>query len=383
MTIITTTAYQTHRTILGARLWALALDWSLVGPETQAAREAAIKACRGRRQIVNGSRAIRAAREAVEAAAAAIRAERRDRLHRRATVALGYEPTVANCPPTARAIGRPDDRRQPTHGAPRPDRERVRLPAGSLEDRLRRRTTALLRSTSPLREGAAGGTTYVVELTRDPAAVRYTVTIGTNRDTYKGRYKGWAAREDHHRLVVPHGWLARVYRRGLACVDGMLTLDAAPLDHAPDGIALYAAVWAEQGRGYEVHTRRGVLAIAADGTAYHGADARAAVQGLQRKLGAGRLSAEWSALVAASTEKFRAAVAPHADLLVRVADARAIGACEYGIRSWCATVGLDYDAGAATLAQVLAGYERQPAPEARAAILHALRRARRQVRLAA
>jgi len=123
--------------------------------------------------------------------------------------------------------------------------------------------------------------------------------------------------------------------------------------------------------------------IAAEGVAYHGADARAAVQGLQRKLGARRLSAEGSALVAASTEQFRGAVAPHADVLVRVADARAIGACEYGIRSWCATVGIDYDAGAATLAQVLAGYERQPAPEARAAILHALRRARRQVRLAA
>jgi len=38
---------------------------------------------------------------------------------------------------------------------------------------------------------------------------------------------------------------------------------------------------------------------------------------------------------------------------------------------------------AARNCSVLAGYERQPAPEARAAILHALRRARRQVRLAA
>lgn len=383
ITTTTTTAYQTHRPILGARLWALALEWSRAEPDTQAAREAAIKGCRGRRRIINGSRSIRAAREAVDAAAAAIRAERRDRLYRRATAALGYAPTVANCPPDARAIGRPDDRREPTHGTPRPYSERVRLPSGTLEERLLRRTKELLRKVSPLREGAAGGTTFTVALTRDPSAVSYSVTIGANRDTYKGRYKGWAAREDHHRVVVPHGWLTRVYRRGLACVDGMLTLDAAPLDHAPEGVALYAAVWAEQGRGYEVHTRRGVLAIAADGTAYHGADARAAVQGLQRKLTGRRLAAEWAALVSASQDRFRAAVAPHADLLVLVADARAIGACEYGIRSWCNTVGIEYEAGATTLADVLAGYERQPAPEARAAILHALRRARRQVRLAA
>ena len=152
---------------------------------------------------------------------------------------------------------------------------------------------------------------------------------------------------------------------------------AAPLDHAPDGVRLYAAVWAEQGRGYEVHTRRGVIALAVDGTAYHGADVDQAVRGLARKLTGRRLSAEWAALAAASIDRFRAAVAPFGDVLVRVADARAIGACEYGIRSWCHQVGLDYEAGAATLAQVLAGYELHSAPEARAAIVHALRRARR------
>jgi hypothetical protein len=213
--------------------------------------------------------------------------------------------------------------------------------------------------------------------------VGYTVEMGVNRDTYRGQYKGWAAREDHHSVTVPHGWLVRVYRRGLACVDGLLTLDAAPLDHAPDGVRLYAAVWAEQGRGYEVHTRHGVIAIANDGTAYHGSDARAAMVGLARKITSRRLCAEWLTLAAVSIDRFRAAVSPHRDLLVRVSDARAIGACEYGIRSWCNAVGLDYESGAATLADVLAGYELQPAPEARAAILHALRRARRHVLRAA
>lgn len=350
---MTDSIYTTHAPILGRRLWALALTWSRGAdlPGTQADRAAAITACRGRKQVVAGSRSVRVAREAVEAAAQAIRAGRRDRNRRRlAGIRAG---TLGALPSGAK------------------------LRAGTLEDRLAARTRALLRTHNPMRSGAAGGTTFTATLTRDPAAVGYAVTIGVNRDTYKGQYKGWAAREDHHAVVVPHGWLVRVHKRGLAVVDGMPTLDAAPLDHAPDGIRLYAAVWAEQGRGYDVHTRRGVIALADDGTAYHGADAEQAVRGLSRKLTGRRLSAEWAALAAASIDRFRAAVAPHADLLVRVADARAIGACDYGIRSWCHQAGLDYDAGAATLAQVLDGYARHSAPEARAAIIHALRRARR------
>lgn len=358
--------YSTHAPIIGRRLWALAIAWSRDLPDTQAKREAAIKACRGRKQIVNGSRSIRIAREAVEAAAAEIRTARRERAHRRAVAHLGYAPT------------RPE-----RHGTPKPHCERAHLPSGTLEERLQRRTSALLYAASPLREGAAGGTVFRVALTRDPAAVRYRVEIHTNRDTYKGRYKGWVAREDHHLVTAPHGWLVRVHKRGLAEIDGLLTLDAAPLDHAPQGIRLYAAVWAEQGRGYEVHTRRGVIALADDGTAYHGRDLDQALRGLARKLTGRRLSAEWAALAAASIDRFRAAVEPHAALLVRVSDARAIGACEYGIRQWCAQVGLDYEAGAATLAEVLAGYERHSAPEARAAIIHALRRARRQPVVAA
>lgn len=359
--------YTTHAPIIGRRLWALAIARSRDLPDTQAKREATIKACRGRKQIISGSRSVRVAREAVEAAAADIRTARRERAHRRAVAHLGYTPT--HWPPRS--------------GTQKPPRERALLPSGTLEERLQQRTAALLYAASPLREGAAGGTVYRVVLTRDPAAVRYRTEIHTNRDTYQGRYKGWVAREDHHSVTAPHGWLVRVHKRGLAEIDGLLTLDAAPLDHAPQGIRLYAAVWAEQGRGYEVHTRRGVIALADDGTAYHGRDLDQALRGLARKLTGRRLSAEWAALAAASIDRFRAAVAPHADLQVRVSDARAIGACEYGIRQWCAQVGLDYEAGAATLAEVLAGYERHSAPEARAAIIHALRRARRQPVLAA
>lgn len=359
--------YANYKPIIGARLWVLAVAWSRDLPDTQAKREVAIKACRGRKKIVNGSRSVRTARAAVEAAAYAIGEARKGRLHRRATEHLGYAPV--------RHGYNGIYPRQPTHG--KEGRKPVRLPCGSLEERLQRLTDRLIWATSPLRSGAAGGTTHAVHLTRNPRDVDYRVSIDTNRDTYSGRYKGWVAREDHHTIIVPHGWLTRVHKRGLAVIDGLLTLDAAPLDHAPDGVRLYSAVWAEQGRGYEVHTRRGVIAITADGTAYHGADVEMAMRGLARKTGNQRLRDEWADLASASIERFRAAVAPYGSLRVRVSDARAIGACKTGIRSWCYQVGLDYEAGAATLAEVLAGYERYSAPEARAAIIHALRRARR------
>ncbi len=357
--------YATHYPTLGPTLWQLATQWSRCEPATQAARNAAIKAIADR-PAINGSRLINVAREAVEDAAADIRRARSARIGRR--VLPTYLRTsyirsrcVRQQPPAARAI----------------------LPEGTLEERLLRRTRAALRRVSPMRRGAAGGSSYTVTLTNDPAAVGYTVTMGANRDTYRGRYKGWAAREDHHNIIVPRSWLRTVYRRGLANLDGMLTLDAAPLDGAPDGVRLYAAVWAEQGRGYDVHTRHGYIAIADDGTAYHADTPQTALRGLGRKISRRRLDDEWDALMREDMARFAAAIAPYRSLPVRVSDARAIGACEYGIRSWCHAVGLDYEAGSAPLGDVLAAYERRPAPEARAAILHALRRARRLPKLAA
>ncbi len=77
-----------------------------------------------------------------------------------------------------------------------------------------------------------------------------------------------------------------------------------------------------------------------------------------------------------------ALVAQNQTVSVRISDARAMGACDYGIRSWCNATGLSYQAGIASVDEVLAGYLKYPAPEARAAILHALRRAKR-LRIAA
>ena len=98
--------------------------------------------------------------------------------------------------------------------------------------------------------------------------------------------------------------------------------------------------------------------------------------GLRRKV----RSAQWEAALQLSD--LRALVAGNEHLVVRVSDARAVGACEYGIRAWCTRVGLDYEAGSATLGAVVQAYEIAPLPEARLTILHALRRSR-ALRLAA
>jgi hypothetical protein len=54
---------------------------------------------------------------------------------------------------------------------------------------------------------------------------------------------------------------------------------------------------------------------------------------------------------------------------VTVGDARRIGACEYGIRSWCHRVGIDYETGQATLRAVVEGYREYPLPEVRATLI--------------
>lgn len=259
-------------------------------------------------------------------------------------------------------------------------RPAVRLPDGTPEQRLEkiRKSDVWTWAKQTFRYGAAGGTEHTINLTRDPAKVSYTVTIGKNFTTYRGQYKGWAANEDHHTITVPYDWRMRVKARGLASVDGMMTLDASPMDGAPEGIELFAAVWAIQGRGFEVKTHRGVIARTADRQhAFHAASADAAIAGIGRKLRAVKQMEKRSELARLSIDEFAERVERHADIMVTLSDAKAIGACDYGIRSWCHSTGLNYDDGQAALSTILAAYKREPRPEARATIIHAIQRSKR------
>lgn len=259
----------------------------------------------------------------------------------------------------------------PQHQAPRT--KPVLLPTGTPLDRLKQvRIDAVCRTARrALRHGGAGGSSFRVWFAASASEVNYRVVVDYNRTTYGGAYKGWKATEDHHRICVPPDWRVRVERRGLAIVDGLMTLDAHELE--PDGdIQVFAATWARQGPGYAVAVDRGYIARL-DSVTYHAASAAGAVRGVRRKnrIETGEAPAPRGPYTL-TVDAFIQRYARHS-IEVTLDDARATGSCEYGIRSWCAAVGLDYDLGFAPLAAVLEGFRRMPMIEVRRAVVRAVR----------
>lgn len=226
------------------------------------------------------------------------------------------------------------------------------------------------------RHGAAGGSSMRVELTSDPKAVGYEVVMGSNRDTYRGAYKGWSASEDHHCIRVPKDWRVRVQARGLATAGGMLTLDLQPLTGGGD-IELFQAVWTSQARGYRVNVHRGVMARLGQ-EVFHAEDAQAAVRGVTLKARRAAAPArERVNVFDLSIEGFIERYARYGNIDVSADDARASGACEYGIRSWCNAVGIDLSDERVPLSRILNGFRVQPLIEVRRAVLHAVKAHRR------
>ncbi len=246
-------------------------------------------------------------------------------------------------------------------------RPAVCLPAGTPATRLKafRRAAVEKVYCATYREATHGSVDVV--LTTNPAAVGVRQVESLAWDSHRGKHKGKPARVQGSAVTVPADWRVRVERRGLGVMDGMMTLDAAPIEAR--GCELFAAVWAVPGRGTSVAATRGYIARSGSVT-YHGATIDQTLTGIARKSPALALTAM---LAAADLGEL---VAKCPGLSFSVADARLVGACEYGIKSWCNAVGLDYEAGSAPLVDVYAAYQREPRAEARAAIVHALRRAR-------
>lgn len=336
-------------------------------PATKVAARAALKAAGLKQTLADDLLAVTA-----DLKTAADQARRYDRLHRR----LGYCPVDVTERRLPYHYGQPAGKgvklRDPQRGTPghRTGRTPVSLPAGTPAQRLDalRRAAVIAEYRSIYREAAHGE--LAVTLTRDPAAVGI-----KQAERHEWAQKGarYSTRYQDTTITVPADWRVRVARRGLADVDGMMTIDASPLEGAPAGVELHAAVWLVQGRGTTVTAQRGVIARTA-GLSYHGTDASQALAGLKRK----QRAAEWDATL--RTADLSALIEKAGTgIVVTIADAEAIGACSYGIESWCYRTGLPYDAGSATLGQVYEAYQRDPAPEARAAMLHALRRCRRHL----
>lgn len=259
-------------------------------------------------------------------------------------------------------------------------RPAVALPKGTPSDRLDswRKANVLDTAKSCIRFGASGGTSFRVTLTTTPEDVGYRIDIESNWTTYRGAYKGWRANEDHHRITVPRDWRVRVLKRGLAEVDGLMTLTA-QLMTSPSNVELYRATWAGQGRGYSVNVSSGYIARF-DGFTFHGKTPEEALKGVQRKARTAKQVAKNEDLVEAlheSTAAFVARLQEYAHLNVSLSDAYKTGACEFGVRSWCTDVGIDIELGKVPLGRLLEGFKQCPLDEVRRTALHVVRRARR------
>lgn len=254
---------------------------------------------------------------------------------------------------------------------PQPIARPVRLPSGTPAKRLNAlRQAAVLATLDKMIDRHTHGT-WFCQLTTDPAAVG----IRSNQ-YYTGENAGkWSIQATDTYITVPAEWRVRVQRRGLAIVDGMMTLDAAPLE--AHGCELFAATFARRTGAKGVKVERGYIARA-DAITYHAATADQAISGIAKKRRELALTARLNAA------DLGALVARCPSARVSVGDARATGACVYGIRSWCAAVGLpvvyedatDTLTGSATLSEVYTAYQREPRPEARATLIRALRRNR-------
>lgn len=265
---------------------------------------------------------------------------------------------------------------RPVLSLPAPSgRPAILIPIGTPTERLTalRKHVVKKYAQQAFRYGAPGGTSIVVEFASQSSNVSYSVSLDRNYDVYRGAYKGWGANVDRHQISIPADWRRRVERKGIAMLGGMLTLDALPME-APAGIELYAAVWSGQGRGYEVKTERGFIAVAGQ-ESFHGDTAERAIACLLRK---GKGASTRMAAIADIQSAVDAFIMKYStrDIEVSLDDARKSGSCEYGIRSWCESVGIDIARVHVPMAELLEAFRRLPLIEVRRAVLHAVRQNR-------
>ncbi|BFI94957.1 MAG: hypothetical protein RSP_04670 [Rhodanobacter sp.] len=345
-------AFESHAPILGARLFNLAHEWSRDLPDTKKERLAAISAVKGRKQIKGG---VPIVHDLVMDAMDDICKARK--LHQPEPPGYGW--------------GHKPGRRR--------GRDAILLPRGTMEERLQRATRKwfLNAMINNIDLRVAGSEKYIVKLTRDPTQVDANASTWKDfGDQYKGAYKGWAKTAMRFEANVPHDWLTRVWRNDLEETGGLITLDAQHMDCRAPGVEVFSATWMRQGRGKSVVVEKGFIARTTDQqVSFHGATYASALAGLARKR---RIATDGvEALNRESVERFASKWEKRADLVCLIEDAEAIGACAYGIQSWCHASALSAQlaTGHATAAELAQAYRARPLPEVRSTILFAARRA--------
>ena len=235
------------------------------------------------------------------------------------------------------------------------------------------------------------------EINTDGAGVAFTNT--DDYGYYTGAFKKYS--KTHTELTIglqPHWW-RDVYKEGIACCDNLLTLAAAPYayyhrgtGHADldDGTVLYLAIWLKQGQGYKYEQGQGWIAkkgnFTCHSTSRHPAGAirgvrtkfnqehRIRTRAVQEQIDGSSTLAFLKRLLAQDSAATNALKMAYPDLTCTVRDARNTGSCLPGIIQWCERTGLPYHDGKAPFFNVLQAHLDHPMPEAKLALLQALRR---------
>jgi hypothetical protein len=163
-----------------------------------------------------------------------------------------------------------------------------------------------------------------------------------------------------HRITVPATWARRVASRGIALVDGCLTLDAKAIPRRKRGelAEAYEAMWCRQGRGTSLVEERGVIGRLSPAHPWVHGQTVAQVARTSRRRGAAHADEQRAEARRAAIERGDWAAAwPGVDLdgvEVSWADSARAGNCETGSRGWVARHLPEYaDADAAPATAVL------------------------------
>lgn len=147
----------------------------------------------------------------------------------------------------------------------------------------------------------------------------------------------WSGTNSSHQITVDWSWLRTVCTRGIATVDGMLTLSARTCDGLRDDETAYTARWVQQGRGVSLQTRDGVI--------YRAGEEWMHAQTLQgaRRVAAGRIAAVQAerGRAAKAVADVEAEIASLRGLTIHRSDIPAGVACASGVADWIAKRGMD------------------------------------------
>jgi hypothetical protein len=154
--------------------------------------------------------------------------------------------------------------------------------------------------------------------------------------------KGRSGRFSTHTFHVPARWESRVAKRGIALIDGMLTLDARPVPAAQKrqhGVSdAYHATWVRQGKGcYLVQHSGVIMRLSASDPWVHGPDLQSAVKTASRRGKQDRRAARQQVREQAIANADWGAVWPDQDLehvMVCLRDSESVGNCGTGTRAW-------------------------------------------------